>query len=256
MTTAGTPPADRALLPDLAGRRELVGAWASLSLIHYFIVEAVAMAAWRGSPDYDRRAHVISDLGAAHCGPFNGYEVCSPLNWLMNASFILQGVAMILGAVLLSSGVLSVGAQPGQRYIRTGPGKVHWLAAGGVRVLVFVAGVGQAMVGLFPEDTDFNVHLASAGMYFIAGPLGLVLLGIVWLRRTSIAWMVLLFGATSLGATGYVLAVQLRVDEPGAIERTMAYPIILGLALVGITVAYRVHHERGLVRARRLQGPV
>ncbi|WP_120521728.1 DUF998 domain-containing protein [Arthrobacter celericrescens] len=254
MTTAGTPQAgDRALLPDLAGRRELVGAWASLSLIHYFVVEAAAMAAWQGSPSYDRRSHVISDLGAANCGPFNGYLVCSPLNWLMNASFVLQGVAMVLGAVLLSSAVLSVAATPGQRAIRTGPGNIPWLAAGAVRALILVAGIGQAMVGLIPEDTELAWHLTGAGLYFIAAPIALAILGFVWLRRSSMSWMVLLFGVVSVGATVYVLASALRVDEPGSIERTMAYPIILGLSLVGLTVAYRVHGERR--RIRRLAAP-
>lgn len=257
MTTAGGPRSrDRGLLPDLAGRRELVGGWAAITLIHYFVVEATAMAVWRGNPGYDRRAHVISDLGAAHCGPFNGYEVCSPLNWLMNASFVLQGAAMVLGAVLLSSAVLSVAAEPGVRVIRprmaspAAPAEAFpWIAAGAVRVLILVAGIGQAMVGLIPEDTDLALHLTGAGLYFIAGPLSLVILGLVWRGHTQMSWMVLLFGAVSLGATIYVLAVQLRVEEPGAIERTMAYPIILGLSLVGLVVAHRVTKERKAVRA-------
>ncbi len=219
-----------------------------MSLIHYFAVEAVAMAAWQGSPAYDRRSHVISDLGAAKCDVFNGHEVCSPLNWLMNASFVLQGVAMVLGAVLLSSAVLSVAALPGQRAIRTGSGNIPWLAAGAVRALILVAGIGQAMVGLIPEDTELAWHLTGAGLYFIAAPLALAVLGLVWLGRSSMSWMVLLFGMVSSGATVFVLASSLRVDEPGAIERTMAYPIILGLSLVGLTVAYRVHGERRRLR--------
>lgn len=259
MTTAGGPRAgDRGLLPDLAGRRELVGGWAAITLIHYFVVEAIAMAAWQGEPGYDRRAHVISDLGAAHCGLFNGYEVCSPLNWLMNASFVLQGAAMVLGAVLVSSAVLSVAAEPGARVIRPNLAPAiksadyfPWVAAGGVRGLIFVAGIGQAMVGLVPEDTDLTMHLTGAGMYFIAGPLSLVILGLVWRGHTQMSWMVLLFGVVSLGATIYVLAVRLRVDEPGAIERTMAYPIILGLSLVGLVVAHRVTKERKAVRTLR-----
>ena len=254
MTTAGGPlGGDRGLLPGLAGRRELIGGWAAITLIHYFVVEATAMAVWQGNPGYDRRAHVISDLGAAHCGPFNGYEVCSPLNWLMNASFVLQGVAMVLGAVLLSSAVLSVAAEPGARVIRpsmASPAAAFpWIAAWGVRALIFVAGIGQAMVGLIPEDTDLALHLTGAGLYFIAGPLSLVILGLVWRGHTQMSWIVLLFGVVSLGATIYVLVVQLRVEEPGAIERTMAYPIILGLSLVGLVVAHRVTRERKAVRA-------
>ncbi|MFJ5955200.1 hypothetical protein ACIQC5_04500 [Paenarthrobacter sp. NPDC092416] len=268
MTTAGGPRgADRGLLPDLAGRRELVGGWAAITLIHYFIVEAIAMTAWQGDPGYDRRAHVISDLGAAHCGPFNGYEVCSPLNWLMNASFVLQGAAMVLGAVLVSSAVLSVAAEPGARVIRPSMASATnsatksaeafpWIAAGAVRVLVFVAGIGQAMVGLIPEDTDLALHLTGAGLYFIAGPLALVILGLVWRGHTQMSWMVLLFGVVSLGTTIYVLAAGLRVDEPGAIERTMAYPIILGLSLVGLIVAQRVTKERKAVRTLRQRSSV
>ncbi|MGO4146767.1 DUF998 domain-containing protein [Paenarthrobacter sp. YAF11_1] len=264
MTTAAGPRGiDRGLLPDLAGRRELVGGWAAITPIHYFIVEAVAIAAWLGSPGYERRAHVISDLGAAHCGPFNGYEVCSPLNWLMNVSFVLQGVAMILGAVLVNTAVLSIAAQPGARVItprmasesqRTAE-SFPWIAAGAVRVLIFVAGIGQAMVGLVPEDTDLALHLVGAGMYFIAGPLSLAILGVVWRRHTQMSWFVLVCGAVSLGTTIYILAVGLRVEEPGAIERTMAYPIIMGLSMVGLVVARRVTKQRKAVRALRSSGP-
>ncbi|WP_159703415.1 DUF998 domain-containing protein [Arthrobacter sp. 18067] len=258
MTTAAGPRGtDRGLLPDLAGRRELVGGWAAITPIHYFIVEAVAIAAWLGSPGYERRAHVISDLGAAHCGPFNGYEVCSPLNWLMNVSFVLQGVAMILGAVLVNTAVLSIAAEPGARVItprmasesqRTAE-SFPWIAAGAVRALIFVAGIGQAMVGLVPEDTDLALHLVGAGMYFIAGPLSLAILGVVWRRHTQMSWFVLVCGAVSLGTTIYILAVGLRVEEPGAIERTMAYPIIMGLSMVGLVVARRVTKQRKAVRA-------
>ncbi|SDW00973.1 hypothetical membrane protein [Arthrobacter sp. cf158] len=258
MTTAAGPRGgDRGLLPDLAGRRELVGGWAAITPIHYFVVEAVAIAAWLGSPGYERREHVISDLGAAYCGPFNGYQVCSPLNWLMNASFVLQGVAMILGAVLVNTAVLSIAAQPGARVIspRMAAGGLRstesfpWIASAAVRVLVFIAGVGQAMVGLVPEDTDLSLHLVGAGMYFIAGPLSLAILGVVWRRHTQMSWFVLVCGAVSLGTTIYILAVGLRVEEPGAIERTMAYPIIMGLSMVGLVVARRVARQRKAVRA-------
>ncbi|MFE4198019.1 hypothetical protein ACFRJ9_19360 [Paenarthrobacter sp. NPDC056912] len=258
MTTAGGPRGgDRGLLPDLAGRRELVGGWAAITPVHYFVVEAMAMIAWQGVPVYDRRDHVISDLGAATCGPFNGYEVCSPLNWLINISFVLQGVAMVLGAVLVNTAVLSIAAEPGARVITPrmasrglrSPEAVPWLAAGAVRVLIFVAGIGQAMVGLVPEDTDLALHLVGAGMYFIAGPLSLAILGLVWRGHTPMSWLVLLFGAVSLGTTIYLLAVALRVEQPGAVERTMAYPIILGLSLVGLVVARRVTRQRKAVRA-------
>jgi hypothetical membrane protein len=257
MTTAAGPRGgDRGLLPDLAGRRELVGGWAAITPIHYFVVEAVAIAAWLGNPNYERRDHVISDLGAASCGPFNGYEVCSPLNWLINISFVLQGVAMVMGAVLVNTAVLSIAAEPGARVItpRMASGSFKaaesfpWLAAAAVRVLVFVAGIGQAMVGLVPEDTDLGLHLVGAGMYFIAGPLSLAILGVVWRGHTPMSWLVLLLGAVSLGTTIYLLAVALRVEQPGAIERAMAYPIILGLSLVGLVVARRVTKQRKLVR--------
>ncbi|WP_347109989.1 DUF998 domain-containing protein [Paenarthrobacter sp. S56] len=123
-----------------------------------------------------------------------------------------------------------------------------WIAAGAVRVLVLVAGIGQAMVGLVPEDTELALHLTGAGLYFIAGPIALVILGLLWRGHTQMSWMVLLFGVVSLGTTVYVLAARLKVDEAGALERTMAYPIILGLSLVGLIVAHRVTKERKAVR--------
>ncbi|WP_426998352.1 hypothetical protein [Pseudarthrobacter sp. N5] len=119
-------------------------------------------------------------------------------------------------------------------------------------MLIVTAGVGQAVVGIIPEDTLLGWHLTGAGMYFLAAPLALILLGWLWLRRTRMSWMLLVFGLVSLGSTAYVLAVGLRVAEPGAMERAMAYPIILGLSLLGLTIAQRVHRERKLVKVRRL----
>lgn len=46
-----------------------------------------------------------------------------------------------------------------------------------------------------------------------------------------------------------ILASGLRVPEPGAAERTMDYPIILGLSLVGLIVTRRVQREAKLLRA-------
>jgi hypothetical membrane protein len=71
-----------------------------LSSLQYFVAQVIAASAWE--PPYSWRLNAISDLGAVGCGPFDGRSVCSPLNGVMNASFILLGLAMTAGSVLLS----------------------------------------------------------------------------------------------------------------------------------------------------------
>ena len=61
-------------------------AWISGGLA-YLILEAIAAAAFR--PHYSYTHNLISDLGAT-----------SPLAWLMNTAFCLQGTLFLVGAIL------------------------------------------------------------------------------------------------------------------------------------------------------------
>ena len=95
----------------LASTRQYIGALAVLSVLQYFVAEAAVIGAWAGPEPYSRRTGYISDLGAVSCGDFSGRDVCSPAHLLMNASFVVQGLGMIVGALLLGSALLCCAAR-------------------------------------------------------------------------------------------------------------------------------------------------
>ncbi|XAS68342.1 DUF998 domain-containing protein [Micrococcaceae bacterium Sec5.7] len=248
---AATSSAYGGYIPDITSTRQYIGAWAKLSVVQYFVAEAAVIGAWGGPQPYDRRTGYISDLGAIHCGIYDDRDICSPLHLLMNVSFLIQGLGMVLGAILLSSALLCIAARPG---VRVSSGKAYrgpWFTAAAVRVLSGTAGSGTMLVGLVPEDAGSRWHLTGALMFFIAGALALILLGVLWLRQTPLGWIILGCGLVSLAAvvTGGVTGMD--VPEPGTLERLMGYPITIGMAAVGLVIAQRVRHERALARARR-----
>ncbi|WP_255770402.1 DUF998 domain-containing protein [Pseudarthrobacter sulfonivorans] len=246
--SAALPSAPAAVyIPDTASTRHYIGAWSVLSVLQYFVAEAAVIDAWAGPQPYDRRTGYISDLGAVHCGIHADRDVCSPLNWLMNASFVVQGLGMFLGALLLSSALLCVAARPGATVRRSH--RKPWLAAVWVRILIGTAGAGTTIVGLVPEDVGSGWHYAGALMYFIAGASALLLLGALWLRQTPMGWFVLVCGLASLAALVTAGLTRMDVPEPGTLERLMGYPVTVGVAAAGLVIAQRVRRHRRAIRA-------
>jgi hypothetical protein len=237
-------------LPDTASTREYIGAWSTLSVVQYFVAEAAVIGAWAGPQPYDRRTGYISDLGAVGCGVFGDRNVCSPLHLLMNASFVVQGLGMLFGALLLSSALLSIAARPAARVGLARRPRVHWLVALAARILTGTAGTGTIVVGLVPEDVGSGWHVVGAVMYFAAGSLSLLLFGGLWLRQSLLGWFILACGAVSLGALIGAGITRMNVPEPGSLERLMAYPITIGLTAVGLVIAQRVQHERHVRKAQ------
>ncbi|WP_307611350.1 DUF998 domain-containing protein [Pseudarthrobacter sp. W1I19] len=245
MSSAPSTSSAAAVIPDTTSTRQYIGAWSVLSVLQYFAAEAAVILAWAGPQPYDLRTGYISDLGALRCGVFDGRPVCSPLNWLMNASFVVQGLGMLLGALLLSSGLLCVAALAGARVQRRRP----WLAAVWVRLLTGTAGAGTVIVGLVPEDAGSGWHYTGAVTYFIAGAAALLVLGFLWLRKTAMAWFILACGSVSLAALVTGGLTRMAVPEPGTLERLMGYPVTVGMAAAGLVIAQRVHRHRKQVRA-------
>jgi hypothetical membrane protein len=275
--TAGTTELSAGALyyPNVASTRFYVGALAKLSVLQYFVAEAAVIGAWAGPEPYSRRTGYISDLGASACGDFSGRDVCSPAHLLMNVSFMVQGLGMIVGAFLLGSALLCCAARRGVPLVRgrmagTGPfpglvpvpglagaaGRTHGsagvVAAGTARLLTGVAGAGTVIVGLVPENTGSVWHIAGALMYFAAGAVALLVLGWLWLRQTPLGWLILACGAVSLAALIAGGLTGMHVPEPGTLERLMGYPITVGVAAAGLVIAQRVKHERTLRRRARV----
>ena len=277
MTAAAIALTDDALyVPDVASTRFYIGALAKLSVLQYFVAETAVIGSWAAPEPYSRRTGYISDLGALACGAFSGRDVCSPAHVLMNASFVVQGLGMAIGALLLGSILLCTAARSGVR-LGPGPGPGRgrgqgrglghsWGPSPGTgrrapraaavatiaRVLTFAAGSGTVVVGLVPEDAGSGWHVVGAVTYFAAGSFALLLLGGLWLRQTPLGWFILICGAVSLAALTTGGVTGMRVTEPGTLERLMGYPITVGLAAVGLIVAQRVRQERVRKKARKL----
>ncbi|WP_281450971.1 DUF998 domain-containing protein [Paenarthrobacter nitroguajacolicus] len=246
-------------LPDVRSIRARIGGWAQLSVVQYFVAESAVIEAWAGPEPYSRATGFISDLGAVSCGLYEDRSVCSPLHWLMNASFVVQGLALVLGALFLTAGLLSVAARPGvqARRFRAVEGgssptrvlAVPWILAVAIRILTGVAGLGTVIVGLVPEDLGSPWHFAGALMFFIGGGFALLLLAIVWFRQTPVSWFLAVCGLICLGALVVGGITGMDVPQPGILERLMGYPVTIGLATAGLVIAQRVHAGRKALRA-------
>jgi len=247
-------------LPDVRSIRANIGGWAQLSVVQYFVAEAAVIEAWAGPEPYSRATGFISDLGAVSCGLYEDRPVCSPLHWLMNASFVVQGLALVLGAILLTAGLLCVAARPevqARRFRATQEGEtpirvlaVPWIMAVAIRILTGVAGVGTVIVGLAPEDLGSPWHLAGALMFFIGGGFALLLLAVLWFRQTPVSWFLGICGILCLGALVIGGITAMDVPRPGTLERFMGYPVTIGLATAGLVIAQRVRTERKSAQGR------
>jgi hypothetical membrane protein len=163
-----------------------------LLCLQFFVAEQIARMGWTGH--YSMRRDYISDLGA----------FSSSLHWVMNGSFVLQGLLIFFGAVLLRRLLPRIAV-----------------------VLLAVAGLGVLVVGLVPEDTNARLHLQGAAANFLGGNLAIILLAKRWK-----SWIALAAGSIGLLAT-LALAFRGVGWDAGTMERLAAYPLPLFLSWSG-----------------------
>ena len=184
-----------------------------LCCFQYFVAEQIARLGWPGH--YSMARDYISDLGSAQ----------SSLHWVMNASFVLQGLLIFFGALLVHD---LFPARPVYRF---------------ALVLFAIAGAGVLVVGLVPEDTDARLHVAGAVAHFLGGNLAMIVVGLAWIRRSVCdpvekrwkSWFTFAAGSVGLLAT---IALGFRGSpswswDPGTVERLAAYPLPLWLTWRG-----------------------
>lgn len=214
---------------DRAVGQHLLGSVLWLATAQFFVAEAIVESRW--SAPYDRRSYYISDLGALNCAESSdGRLVCSPWHAVMNASFVLQGVLIIGGALLLHHDW--TGGSARMRVATTG--------------LFVAAGAGVALVGLAPEDTVFAAHYLGAAANFTAGNTGLVALSfaarpVLGLRVASV-WVGAL-GVIGLTALACFLAGANWGLGIGGIERVVAYAVPAGLPVVALSLLLARRHR-------------
>lgn len=195
-------------------RFPLVGPSFWIASIQYYLVQLVVMLAWMAH--FSLASNTISDLGNTNCGLYNGRYICSPLHALMNASFVVLGATMMIGAVLVY-----------QEFRETEGSLVGFSFMG-------LAGAGTILVGLFPENSVSSLHFIGALLPFLVGNIGLIVLGAVLDLPKTLKLYTLLSGVISLLALGFYLTHYYLGLGPGGMERLVAYPQTMWLIVFGI----------------------
>ena len=219
--TSGTSPEPR--LGPLVHRAVHHGAalWL-VAALQFILVMVIVQFAWTGHPGYNLSTDYISDLGNTHCGPWphaDSRDICSPLHDLFNASIVVMGLLVILGAFLIRTGF------PARRSSSLG------------LALIAIGGIGAAGVGFSPENVNITVHSASALIAFAIGNLSLVVLGFAMFRDTR--WNGLRAYSIFSGLIG-LIATLLFVRGAyvglgvGGMERLVVAPQLLWLIVVSV----------------------
>jgi hypothetical protein len=191
-------------VPDIPTHAVRLGALAFLLRPTYVAAEVVTAAATTGG--YSFVSDSVSRLGEVGCTA----AYCSPRHEVMNGAFMVYGIALAGGALLL--------ARP------LGP----WVTA-----LLVVSGMSSYATGLAPLDQDATLHALAATPLFVAQPQALLLLGRrVRPDRPRLGTALLATGAlTAATAVGFVLSGD--GAAAGALERLALWPVLLGLAAFG-----------------------
>ncbi|MFF7952589.1 DUF998 domain-containing protein [Streptomyces griseorubiginosus] len=200
-----------------------------------WVAEFITAAAWQ-DPPYSPLYNWVSHLGLT--GPPQtafGQVANSPLGAVMDTGWVIYGILLIVGTFLLFDP-------------RKGARPVVILS------LAVLAGVGVSLVGIF-QGSNANVdngliafHTVGAQGVMLAGNLMAITVGtggarIGLSRRRSIA-------STALGAAGLIAFPLFMTDvftgwmwNIGLFERAVIYPIMIGHALLGSSVAATRRHR-------------
>jgi hypothetical membrane protein len=216
-------------IPFFADRYDWMGP--AIVVLSSWYFAAQVLVAWVFRPQYSFIFNVISDLGNTACPPPHS-SICSPWHVVMNISFIILGIAMIVGSVL----IFSEFSFSDERRERT--------AAMAGFACMFLSGLGAILVGVRPENlTTAHLHTVGAIMTIGLGQLAIVILGLVlrqipdWLREFMLlsSLVVLLAGICIVGQRQFGIGA-------GALERLAQYPACVWLILFGLYIS-RDHYR-------------
>ncbi len=210
----------------------------TVGAVQFLVAMIVVQLAW--TTPYDVLTNAISDLGAVGCreNAMGTSYVCSPLHVVFNVSIVVFGAFVALGTMADSP------AFPRAKSATAGSS------------LLLVAGIGAAIVGVFPEDTVGAAHGIGALLAFGGSAAALVLLGISMThdrRWAGYRGFTLACGAV---AGGVLVASLVRSEYGpvgfGGLERLILAPALLWLGVVGVRFARTDGSE---VRARGDSNP-
>ncbi|MFD4368204.1 DUF998 domain-containing protein [Rhodococcus sp. NPDC058521] len=199
--------------------RLLVGSLLWILAVGYLVSEAFTAEAW--STPYSYVHNSISDLGVTDC-----VQVCSPLHWYMNISFVVMGLLMTAGAILL------------RRHIPRGRRR-RWAVG-----LAIVIGVSTAATGFFPANANPIGHFVAVLPGFVGRHILLILVAwVLWRRmRWTAVW------TTVCALIGLVGGVLLAFPDAyfGLTERLVLYPLPIWMVVVGVAIFVSVLRRSAL----------
>jgi hypothetical membrane protein len=199
-------------------RYPLVGPAFWIVSVQYFLAQVIVASAWT-QPGYNWATNVISDLGATICGTYGGRIVCSPFHGLMNGSFVVLGATMIAGSGLIY-----------HEFRKSRSSKLGFS-------LMVIAGLGTMLVGLFPENTIYSLHLLGAGMAFLVSDIALV----IFARVLPLSKFMRVY--TIISSVFLLLALFLYITNnyfgfgAGTMERLATYPQTIWLIVFAFYIS-------------------
>jgi hypothetical membrane protein len=205
--------------------RLIAGAIALAAIVEYVIGEGITALAWK-NPVYSYVHYFISDLGVSGTPVvFQGRHIYSPIYWVINTGFIIEGVLAIVAALLLRPLFSSK----------------TWRFT--LLLFAFIHGIGIIMVAIVhgsPATMNKPIgilHVIGAAMAIIFGNIECICTGIAARQNGAPQW----FKSYSifmglLGFAGLLALFMLRTIPPGITERISVYTIIFWDVTTGVVL--------------------
>ncbi|WNV81892.1 DUF998 domain-containing protein [Umezawaea sp. Da 62-37] len=185
------------------------GLVAVLTGVQYVVLEAVAASAWV-DPPYRYAFNYISDLGVPGPRSDTGARVLnSPLAAVMNTAFVVQGVGLLLVALVVAAHLHGV-----RRYLLTAFAVCH--------------AVGNVLVAVFHSTSPGGYHVVGAVLAIVGGNL-------LTLAASTRRWLVVLpvLGLVSALLIGRVGAGALDgLWERGSVYSITVWEVVFGALLL------------------------
>ncbi|WP_080873738.1 DUF998 domain-containing protein [Oceanobacillus timonensis] len=194
--------------------------WIVLSA--YFFIEAMVIRA--ATAPYSFLDQPMSDLGVTSCGTdtyvLATYAICSPYHWLMNWTFFLTGMAILIGAVFLY------------------PLWPKTLSAILASVFIGIFGASYSISGIVPADIHFNWHTLTALPGMVVQVPAMILISIaIYQKMPRLFWWTIICTAVSTGALLSLFLQPVFTDLPGGLLQRILYASVY-IWLTGIAVGF------------------
>ena len=207
--------------------------WISAGL-GYVALEAIAAAGFR--PPYSYTHNFISDLGVTSRGMSQGRMINSPLAYLMNTAFCLQGTLFLVGAILI---VLALETRTAALFLSLAATNTigNFLIAA-----VHSGPIAQADGTGWVHDTGAVLAIVGGNAAILAGSSIVNNVSGPWYRGVSV-------GLAVLGLLGFILLViELKIETisilpPAVWERLSVYSIITWQIFTATCLLSRIHQR-------------